>query len=202
MNKKQQVLLISILFSIASLLVCGYFYYRLISIEKTLAEVKNENGFNAYIQSILKTNIISQIDSERRTFGDVSLKTIPKLNHIGLHEIINSDNKLVLYFSENSCSDCRNQELRNIREFCEKYGKDKAFVLISNEAGELSPNMDIQFTDAYLMSQSDWSLPIEPPVLFLINSGGQVSHVFKPSSDLPLLSLDYYESIGTKYFRN
>lgn len=200
MNIFKNIYFLSILI-VVLIIIISYLALRLNVLQQNNYKLKDESDKYQFINSGIKLNIIQQFRGEDYNFDNLELIYLRSGSKRNLFDLIEHEPKLVLYISENSCSSCRNQELKNIKEFCEELGNNNALLFVSNSSNNISESINIDYIDTYFINEKDWKLPVEPPTLFVINSTYKATNVFKPTSDMPLLSLDYYSVIKEKYFK-
>lgn len=89
---------------------------------RELFNAKREKAlfFLNYYNRINNIKIIDTIDVKSNNGQQINIK-----------EIIESENKLVIWFSVNSCANCYKRELEKLRSLADEIGKEKIIYLVS-----------------------------------------------------------------------
>ncbi|MFC2119033.1 hypothetical protein ACFLSY_10360 [Bacteroidota bacterium] len=163
-------------------------------LENHINNIKNNQGIQYQSEGVLINNNIPLITVNYDT--------------ILFKDIINEKPKIILYFSEASCSKCFEEELDNLNNISKQIGNDNIAVLASFDKiqylAKLIRLKQIKFP-IYCLNHARIGLPIENnkiPFLFVTNSNYMSSDIFIPYTDMPSLADQYYEIMIHKYFNN
>lgn len=115
--------------------------------------------------------------------------------------------KIVLHYSELSCMDCVDQEIKNLKNLNEKIGSENIVILASyfnkrdlfifKRVNGLVNNLVLNIQDKTTGLVTD-SLDI--PVIMVLDSSLIVRESFIPDSDFTERSKKYYNTIINRYF--
>lgn len=112
---------------------------------------------------------------------------------ISLKEIIDSKNKLVMWFSANSCANCYRREFDKLRSFADQIGRDRIIYLVSgftsNRAfscfiDELKIKENIYYIENKFLTDNTLTNS-DIPFLFITDSSFHVNNIYLVDKMLP-----------------
>lgn len=126
-----------------------------------------------------------------------------------LKEIIESKNKLIIWFSVNSCANCYLRELEKLRSLAKEIGEGRVVYLVSgftsNRAftyfiDELNITENIYYIENNFLTDNTLTNS-DIPFLFITDSSFQVCNIYLIDKLLPNdLTLNYLNFVTKKYF--
>jgi len=168
---------------------------------RELFDAKREKAllFLNYYNKISNIKIIDTIDVKSNNGQQINIR-----------EIIESGNKLVIWFSVNSCANCYKRELEQLRSLVDEIGKKKIIYLVSGFTSNRAfyyfmEEQNIKENVFYIGNKflTDNILTKDfIPFLFITDSSLQVRNIFLIDKLLPdELTVNYLETIKDKYFK-
>lgn len=117
----------------------------------------------------------------------------------------NSEKMLVFRFSELNCGSCVTREIRELRDFADKYGWERITFLATNsdkEALETYKRVSRIKTEVYNIDQHFFELDkelVDTPYMFVIDQDSTIKDLFISMKQDPDRSIEYFSSIS-RYF--
>lgn len=194
------------------LVAITYAFYQLYSIRNSNIELKQRIS--------VKDNYLSNLEelkSKLVTFESLSYKLNNTLiNNTFVYDISNDicflkelldSPKIILHYSELTCMDCVDQEVKNLKSLNEQIGNENIVILASyynkrdlfvfKRVNGLVDNLVFNIKENATGMVTD-SLNI--PVIMVLDSSLVVRESFIPDIDFPERSKKYYNTIINKYF--
>jgi len=168
---------------------------------RELFDAKREKAllFLSYYNKINNIRILDTIDVKFNNGQQINIKGI-----------IENENKLVIWFSVNSCANCYKRELEQLRSLVDEIGKKKIIYLASGFTSNRAfysfmEEQNIKENVFYIGNKflTDNILTKDfIPFLFITDSSLQVRNIFLIDKLLPdELTVNYLETIKDKYFK-
>jgi len=168
---------------------------------RELFDAKREKAllFLSYYNKINNIRILDTIDVKFNNGQQINIKGI-----------IENENKLVIWFSVNSCANCYKRELEQLRSLADEIGKKKIIYLASGFTSNRAfysfmEEQNIKENVFYIGNKflTDNILTKDfIPFLFITDSSLQVRNIFLIDKLLPdELTVNYLETIKDKYFK-
>ena len=167
---------------------------------RELLDAKREKAlvFLSYYNKINKIKILDTVYVNSNNGQQISIK-----------EIIESKNKLVIWFSVNSCANCYKRELEKLRSLADEIGKENIIYLVSGFSSnrafyyfieELNIKENIYYIENKFLTENTL-INNDIPFLFITDSGLQVNNIYLIDKLLPNeLTINYFNYITEKYF--
>jgi hypothetical protein len=128
-----------------------------------------------------------------------------KGNKIEIDEIMDSNNKLVFYFSETSCEICVNMEIARLNEKVQIAVLDNTVILVNaiskRFVAQYNNNNKLNFPIYEIKSYKEDFLPSLPFYFLIDKESKRINSSFFPSKYTPDETDQYLNKIAEDYFR-
>ncbi len=181
--------------------------FLLLKLNQINIELNNTIKNNSQLitkNDLLKEQVLKSVFAEKIVWAD-SINVYSATDSFSIKELIDNENKLVLWFSELSCRSCVDAQYQILVENSDNIKFENIVLLTSSKSTKIiSPFKRInEISKEVFSTKFDFysgNMTLNSPCYFIMGKNLEMIDIFYPEKDNLELTESYFEVIKSKYF--
>lgn len=181
-----------------------FMMYKINQINIELNDITKDNSLLETKNDLLKDQVLKNVFAKKMIWAD-TINVYSANNGFSIKELIDDENKLILWFSELSCRSCVDAQYQILVEKSDDISLENIILLTSSESTRIiSPFKRVnEITKEVFSTRFDFysgNLTPNSPCYFVMGKDLEMSDIFYPEKDNLELTERYLDAIAHKYF--